>query len=96
MPSKDPEILRLNATIAAREAVSRLDTEGRRRRVEPANEGRHLKYLDAVDPDRTMSEEDRIEAAKSALAADMARLSLMAVQAKKRKAAERRELAKAS
>lgn len=95
MASADPDIARVAATIAAHTAVSRLDADGRRARMAAAHEGRLKTYFDEVDPDRTMPEEDRIAAAKSALAADMARLSLLGVKARKRKAAER-ELARAS
>ncbi len=86
MASPDPEIARLAATTAANEAIARLDTNGRRARTAPATAGRLQRYLDDVDPGRDMSEEDRIAAAKAAMAADMARLSILGVKARKKRA----------
>ncbi len=96
MASADPAIASAAASIAAHTAISRLDAEGRRARVAPAHEGRLRAYLDAVDPDRLMGEEDRITAAKAAMAADMARLSILGVEARKKRKAAERQLAKAS
>jgi hypothetical protein len=92
MASADPAIAREAARTAANTAVARLDSEGRKQRMAAAHEARLQMYMDAVDPGREWSEEDRIAAAKSEMAADMARLSILGVQARKKK----RELAKAS
>ncbi len=86
MASADPEIASIAASIAANEAIARLDDAGRKARTAPATAGRLQRYLNDVDPDGTMSDIERITAAKAAMAADMARLSLLGVKARKKKA----------
>ncbi len=96
MASPDPEIASIAASIAVNAHLKRLDAAGRRARTAPATAGRLRKYIDQVDPGRTMSEEDRLAAARSAMREDMARLSLIAVKAKKELAALEKESAHAS
>lgn len=87
MASADPEIRTLVAEEAANAAISRLDADGRRARTASASKANWQRYLDAVDPDGTMSPEDRERAAEHARRADMARLSRIAVQARREHAA---------
>jgi hypothetical protein len=86
MAHADPEQARLAASIAANAAISRLDEDGRKARTAPARDARWQKYLDQVDPDGLWSDADRERAARHALAADMARLSLLGVKARRKKA----------
>ncbi len=86
MAYKDPELASLAASLAANTAIARLDGAGRHARTAAARDARWRKYLDLVDPDRQMSDTDREQAARHALAADMARLSLIAVKARKERA----------
>lgn len=88
MAYKDPELASLAARVAVNTHLSRLDTAGRAARTAPMREARWAKYLDQVDPDGVMTDSERIQAAQHAMAADMARLSLLAVQARKKKAAQ--------
>lgn len=81
--SADPDIRSLAASIAVNADLSRLDADGRFARTAPARQARWQKYLDRVDPDRTMTPADRERAARHALREDMARLSLVAVKARK-------------
>lgn len=83
MASTDPEIRRLAAEIAVNTQLKQLDGDGLIARTAPARRARWAKYLERVDPTGTMSPEDRERAAKYALREDMARLSLLAVQARR-------------
>ncbi len=96
MASPDPDIASLAASIAVNAHLKRLDAAGRKARTAAATAGRLKKYLDQVDPDGTMSETERLAAAKSAMREDMARLSLIAIKAKKELAALQKESAHAS
>ncbi len=96
MASPDPDIASLAASIAVNAHLKRLDDAGRRARTAPATAGRLKKYLDQVDPTGAMSETERLAAAKFAMREDMARLSLIAVKAKKELAALQKEAAHAS
>jgi hypothetical protein len=49
----------------------------------PARAAAWVKYLDQVDPERAMTDEDRERAARHALTADMQRLAMLAVKARK-------------
>lgn len=83
MAHKDPELASLAASIAANTHISRLDAAGRQARTAPARDARWVKYLDQVDPERAMTDEDRERAARHALTADMQRLAMLAVKARK-------------
>ncbi len=83
MASTDPEIRRLSAEIAVNTQLKQLDGAGLIARTAPARRARWAKYLHQVDPTGAMSPEDRERAAKYALREDMARLSLLAVQARR-------------
>lgn len=86
MAHKDPELASIAASIAVNTHISRLDSAERAARTAPMREARWQKYLNEVDPTGRMSDEDREVAARHALAADMARLSLLAAKARKKKA----------
>lgn len=95
MASADPDVASLAASIAVNAHLKRLDAAGRKARTRAAREGLLKKYFDIVDPDRVMSDAERLAAAKNARAEEMARISLLGVKARK-ELAELRQTAQAS
>lgn len=81
--SLSPEQRRLRAQIAANTRWSREDPRVGTARARAAW---YRRFLDEVDPDRTLSPAERERRAQSALRAEMQRLALLSSKARARKA----------
>ena len=83
--SIDPEMARIRATIAANTRWSRTSPSERTAATAAARAAAASRWERQVDPDGRLTPEDRTRMAANARAADLARLRLAAVQARKAK-----------
>lgn len=83
MPARSPGERALVSTVAAHDSWAR--TPDRSARTAPARTAFDRRFLDQVDPDRVLSEDERNRRAASARKAYFARLTLKSIQARRAK-----------
>jgi hypothetical protein len=86
-----PEQRRLRSKIGNDTRWSQVPFADRPAHTQAARDARWAGYLDRVDPDGVLPEAEREALARKALSADMARLALKAVTARKHKTAAARK-----
>lgn len=84
MPARDPQERALVARIAANSRHAALSAEERRQATEAARRARHQKLAERADPDGRMTDEERERAVAQLQAAHMQRMTLRAMQARRR------------
>jgi hypothetical protein len=77
MPGLNPKERSMHAQIAALELHSRMSPEEATRHTEPARQAFMRRFVDQVDPDRTLPPKERAKRANQAMRAHMARLRLL-------------------
>lgn len=88
VPSKPPLTPEQRSDRARLAAQVRWAYEDPRAGTEKARAALWERYLDQVDPDRSLPEDERARRAESARRADMTRLALAASRARSRRAAQ--------
>lgn len=92
MAAADPELRRLIAQKASSTYHATLDEAGRRAQTEAARAELQRRFEAEVDPDGTLSDEERQRRAGHLRRAQLAELSIQGVLARRRKAADRRRV----
>lgn len=89
MVAHDPEERSLLGSRARNIALSRQSPDQRRAHVQPAIDAQRRALEDEVDPDRVLDPEDRADRVTALRRARMAELSVLALRAKRGRAASR-------